>query len=82
MGKHNSKPKPMNTTKNIAKTSEWAEELPWGSSNQNSQEEGPSALPQISFWCFFEKNSFPAEFPHHSSMHIAVFLQLKKRAGW
>lgn len=61
-GKHNSEPKSINTTKDTAKTFEWIAELPWGSSNQNSQPKSKSCAKSEMFGVSYGRNFSPKEF--------------------
>lgn len=71
MGEQNSRPNPTNTTRNIAKTTAWVEELPWGSSNQNSQQEDKSACKTRNF-CVSSGRIFSQGEFLHGSLHTAA----------
>lgn len=96
MGKHNSEPKPINTTKDTATTFEGTEELLWGCSDQNSQQETKSVVQNQKHLVFLMEENFPQRnpqpppsppplplpLPPPRSLHTAVFLKLTQWSGW
>lgn len=79
MGKHNSEPKTIDTIKDTARNSEGAEELLWGCSDQNSQQEAKSVVQNQKRLVFLVEKNFPPKEsspPPLSSLHTAVFLKL------